>query len=183
MIYCAFIKQLWGGGKDCKWTMKMPDVCALFEKNGLKNCKVVTTSGNIIFDSNKKIAELNKITRGILETFYSARIDVFVKSREEIANICKDFPYTIEKGFYYNLFLLNIENYSQIIMEQFKKFSPLEDEEMFIKDNVCYWKIKKDQQFITSSSFYKQILKKDFKFNYTLRTIGTIKKVENSFLH
>lgn len=179
MLHCTFIKQI--GNGSCKWIMNMNDVCELFEKNGLKNCKSVINTGNFIFESDNNKIELDKIIQELLSNFYKQEIDVFTKSQQEVINIYevfwKVFP-QIDKNFSYNIFIINIKDYGDVIIDQFNN-SQTENEEMILRNNICYWKTPK--HYSTKSEFYKKICRKNFKSNYTIRTIGTVEKLIKKF--
>ncbi|WNE41962.1 MAG: hypothetical protein AD073_000297 [Mycoplasmataceae bacterium] len=178
MLYCSFIKQI--GGGSCRWNMNMIDTCNLFEENGLKNCKSVINTGNFIFESDNKKIELDITIRELLNNFYKQEIDVFTQSKQEVINMYesffKIFP-QIDKNLCYNIFITNVKDYGDVIIEQFNN-SQTENEVMILKDNICYWKTPKHY---LKSDFYKKICRKNFKGNYTLRTIGTIEKVMKRF--
>ncbi|MDR3289751.1 MAG: DUF1697 domain-containing protein [Rickettsiales bacterium] len=50
MLYTTFIKQV----NFRKEFIRMPDVCEIFKNLGLESVVSVLTTGNIIFESNKK---------------------------------------------------------------------------------------------------------------------------------
>jgi hypothetical protein len=119
--------------------------------------------------------------RGLLSNFYEQEIDIFTQSQQDLVSIyeifTKIFP-QVDKEFRYNIFITSRKDYGNVIMEQFKN-SQTENEEMVLKNNICYWRAPK--YYLTKSEFYKNICKKNFKSNYTLRTIGTIEKVIKRF--
>lgn len=55
--FCAFLR-----GVNVKGTtMKMAEVCAVFEKAGMKDVSFVLASGNILFSSDKNKDELKTV--------------------------------------------------------------------------------------------------------------------------
>lgn len=182
MIYCTFVKQI--GGGSCKWIMDLKDVCKLFERNKLKNCKSIGNSGNFIYESDKSKIELDEIIQELLNNYYKQEIYVFTQTQQEVINIYKNFnkifpKYSLEtKDFIYNVFITNVKDYGNTIIKQFED-TEIENKHMFLKNNVCYWKCQRN--YTSTSKFYRKICKKEFKNNYTMRTIGTINRVVKRF--
>jgi uncharacterized protein (DUF1697 family) len=90
MRYAAFIRGINVGGKVL---IKMTDLKALCEKEGLANVKTILASGNVVFDSAKSAAAVEKRLEAMLQKRYQRPIGVFVRSIDELHEIDKLRPF------------------------------------------------------------------------------------------
>src|SRR5690606_33804040 len=87
--YCAFLR-----GVNVKGTnMKMAEVCAVFEKVGMEKVSSVLASGNILFSSEKKEAELKNDLEKAMSEYFKYEAFLFVKNEEGIGATVAIHPF------------------------------------------------------------------------------------------
>jgi uncharacterized protein (DUF1697 family) len=168
--YCAFIKQVRVHNKN----ISNREFCDLFEKCGMKNVSSVISSGNIIFESDKSKNIIQSKLDKSLREYFDYNINIFLKNYEEIQQMVEKMPF-VETSNHYICFLLCEGNFEQVLLEKFNITENLDDELGVAENGVFYWKIAKNVSI--SSKFYKIINSKKLAYNYTNRTVGTMKKV------
>lgn len=171
--YCAFLKQV----RFRKEFIKMSDIKALFKRIGFNNIESVLATGNIIFTSNNKTKnELHSFIKENLSKYYSFDIDVFIKDIKEIQDILNENPFEIKKEFYIQTFICNDkDNFEKVLINEFNKIEPIDKEKAIINSNKLYWYYEKETR--ANSSFLKLLSKNSLKHDFTIRTIGSMKKV------
>ncbi|WP_345988134.1 DUF1697 domain-containing protein [Chryseobacterium sp. Chry.R1] len=170
MKYCAFLR-----GVNVKGTnMKMADVCKVFEKAGMKNVSSILASGNIVFSSDKNVADLKKILEAAMSEHFSYDAFLFIRSGAEIENFWNGNPFEKNEDFHSYTFIGN-EGVETILMKEFELSSKAENEKGEIINDIFYWQVPKGNTL--DSSFGKILGKKSMKDQFTSRNINTFEKI------
>lgn len=172
MQYCAFLR-----GVNVKDTnMKMKDVCAVFEKEGMQKVQSVLASGNIIFESDTKAAVLKETLEAAMSKAYSYDAHLFLLNKERLETIKENNPFAENSDNHIYVFL-GAENIEKMLFDLFKKELPVKGEEATINKGYFYWQIPKGETL--GSPFSKVLGRKDLKDKITSRNLNTIEKVLN----
>lgn len=131
--YIAFLKQVYFRKKF----INMPELKEFFEKIGMKNVKIVFTSGNVIFDSKKDAVYLDKFISNKLKNHYMYEIDTFLKTKEEIKCIIDNNPFELKKN-YYNQSFICYNNFEKILFDEFLKLELIDNEKFELNNNLLY---------------------------------------------
>src|SRR5690554_5845803 len=168
--FCAFLR-----GVNVKGTtMKMAEVCAVFEKAGMKDVSFVLASGNILFLSDKNKDELKTVLEKAMSEHFNYDAFLFLKDRNEIEIICKNNPFEAHSEFHIYGFV-GISGIEKTLMTEFEKGKKAKDEEAKIVENNFYWKVAKGNTL--DSEFGKILSRKDLKSTFTSRNMNTFEKV------
>lgn len=88
--YVAFLRAINVGGH----IVKMDHLRQLFETLGFSNVETFIASGNVIFDSpSKSTKTLERKIESLLGETFGYRVDTFIRSTSELANIAKYTPF------------------------------------------------------------------------------------------
>jgi len=88
--YVAFLRAINVGGH----IVKMGHLRQLFEALGFSNVETFIASGNVVFDSpSKNTKTLERKIEGLLGETFGYRVDTFVRSTSELANIAQYKPF------------------------------------------------------------------------------------------
>lgn len=175
MKYCAFLR-----GVNVKGTnMKMADVCKVFKEAGMEEVTSVLASGNIVFSSGKKAAELKKILEKAMSHHFSYEAFLFIRSQEETETFWNGNPFTKNEDLHIYAFVGNpgVEN---TLMHEFESAAKTEDEKAEIVNGIFYWQVPKGNTL--DSTFGKILGKKSLKDQFTSRNINTFEKVIKKML-
>ena len=144
------------GGKR---KIRMADLKAMCEKIGLKNVQTYIQSGNLIFNSNRKNAELeNALEKAIAEKF-GYDVPVIVRRENELENSISNNPFIEKTAELKRLHLTFLKE--EPILENLEKtrtynYEPdqfkIEDKEVFI-----YCAGKYHESKLTNNFFEKQL--------------------------
>lgn len=168
--FCAFLR-----GVNVKGTtMKMAEVCSLFEKQGMKNVSSVLASGNILFASDKKENELKTLLEKAMSVSFDYEAFLFVKSEIEIKAIVGQNPFEPHPDFHIYGFV-GIDTIEKTLMQEFEKSTKMLGEEAQIVGSNFYWRVPKGSTL--DSDFGKILGRKNLKDCFTSRNINTFEKV------
>lgn len=168
--YCAFLR-----GVNVKGTnMKMADVCAVFEKAGMKNISSVLASGNILFSSGKPVETLKILLEKEMSAHFSYDAFMFLKSKHEVETILERNPFTPEEGFHIYGFV-GIDGVAEILQTEFEKSKKTAGEEAQVVTGNFYWKVPKGNTI--GSEFGKILGRKNLKDTFTSRNMNTFEKI------
>jgi len=174
MNFCAFLR-----GVNVKGTnMKMADVCKVFSDAGMENVSSVLASGNILFQSDKNVADLKKILEKVMSDHFSYDAFLFIKNEDEINDIFKNDPFSPIENFH-NYIFIGSEKVEEILLEEFEKSTKAEGEKGAIINNVFYWQVPKGQTL--DSTFGKILGRKSLKDKMTSRNVNTFEKIIKKF--
>ncbi|KMQ58929.1 hypothetical protein ACM40_18385 [Chryseobacterium sp. BLS98] len=170
MKYCAFLR-----GVNVKGTnMKMADVCQVFKEAGMQDVSSILASGNIVFSSDKKTADLKKILEKAMSDHFSYEAFLFIKSQEETQVFWNSVPFEKNNDLHTYAFVGNpgVEN---VLMAEFEAASKTENEKAVIVKDIFYWQVPKGNTL--DSSFGKVLGKKSLKDQFTSRNMNTFEKI------
>jgi uncharacterized protein (DUF1697 family) len=154
--------------------IKMTDLQLAFEKMGFTDVKTYLQTGNVVFQSDKTLAEIKPILeKGLSETFnYEAFVLLYPHNALE--NIIVQYPFArLETHHAYVIFIEN-----NAIFEELNTLShTLSEEANSIKagHGVLYWQVKKGDS--TDTPFSKILAKAKYKSSTTVRNIQTLEKM------
>ncbi len=170
--FCAFLR-----GVNVKGTaMKMAEVCAVFEKAGMKNVSSLLASGNMVFSSDKNAAELKEILEEAMRAYFSYEAFLFVKTRAEVEVIVRNNPFEVHPEFHIYGFA-GTEDIDTTLMEEFEKAAKAVGEEGRLVESHFYWRVPKGNTL--DSEFGKILGRKNLKDSFTSRNLNTFEKVLN----
>lgn len=157
----------------------MDDLKTCFENMGFDNVKTIFTSGNVIINSDKNEEYLKKKISTELVKYYSYNIDVFIRSLNNIERMINNNPFKLEKGYYNQVFICD-KDFEDILFDEFFRVNLIEKETFNKVNGILYWKYPKEIRF--SSNILKILSRSSLKHSFTIRTIGTLKKIYNQYL-
>lgn len=167
--FCAFLR-----GVNVKGTtMKMAEVCSVFEKSGMKNVSSILASGNILFSSGKSKNELKKLLEKTMSEYFSYDAFLFVKDKNDIETIFNKNPFTANPGFHIYGFI-GVDGIEKTLMTEFERSEKMKGEEAQITENNFYWKIPKGNTL--DSEFGKILGRKNLKNSFTSRNLNTFER-------
>lgn len=168
--FCAFLR-----GVNVKGTnMKMADVSSVFKQAGVKEVSSVLASGNIIFTSERKEAELKLVLEKAMSDHFSYDAFLFVINIEGVETIFNDNPFHADPDYHVYSFV-GIEGIENLLMSEFDKSKKAPGEAAQIIDSNFYWKVPKGNTL--ESEFGKILGRKNLKNSFTSRNINTFEKV------
>ncbi|BCU77085.1 DUF1697 domain-containing protein [Luteolibacter sp. LG18] len=92
--YVAFLRAINVGGRN----VKMDALKKIFEADGFKNVATFIASGNVLFDSKAKPEGLERKIEALLQKELGYRVDTFLRSVPELAEIAKANPFPDTEG-------------------------------------------------------------------------------------
>lgn len=170
MRFCVFLRGVNVNGTS----MKMADVCHVFEATGMQDVSSVLASGNILFSSELSASELKNHLEKAMSDHFQYHAFLFIKNKDEIECMLKDLPYQTNSGFHTYVFI-GEQNVETLLFNEFNKIKHSEGEMATVSGHNFYWQIPKG---ITLTSDFGKILgNKHYKNLVTSRNINTIQKV------
>jgi len=167
---CAFLRGV--NVNNRKVIMK--DVCKIFTDAGMNDVSSVLATGNIIFSSPLKNAELRTMLETVLSAHYSDKIDLFVKDLKDLRIVIENDPFCSSEEFHTYVFISE-KGTERDLEELFRNTVPVPDEEGVVSNGTFYWKVKKGDTL--TSGFSKILGRKDLRDKFTSRNINTIKRM------
>lgn len=170
MRYCAFLR-----GINVKGTsMKMADVCAVFQNAGTENVVSVLATGNILFDSEKNEKQLKTVLEKSMADHFDYEAFMFIRKADFVSHAVKNNPFTKSEEYHSYVFISSDEIVEKL-KNEFDKGRKSDGEAAKIVQKVFYWKIKKGETL--NSDFGKILGKKSLKDKITSRNINTFEKI------
>jgi uncharacterized protein (DUF1697 family) len=170
VTYCAFLRGVNVNGR----TMRMTDVRESFISVKAQKVVTVQASGNIIFTSTQSDATLKSLLQDVLSERYGFGVDLFVKSREEIATILAAVPFPTSTDRHIYAYICE-PGFESDLEREFAKVVPIENEKARSSGGYFFWQVPKGSTL--DASFSKTLGRKDLKDRFTSRNISTIAKV------
>lgn len=168
--FCAFLR-----GVNVKGTtMKMADVCVVFEKAGMENVSSVLASGNILFLASRTASALKVVLEKALSEHFSYEAFLFIKSRSELEVLIENQPFEVHPDFHIYGFV-GRPGIEKVLLEEFEKSGKAPGEQAQIVAGNFYWKGPKGNTL--QSEFGKILGRKNLKDSFTSRNINTFEKV------
>lgn len=174
MKFCAFLRGVNIGGKS----MKMADAVTVFEQAGMKNVTSVLATGNLIFSSESRAADLKVLLEKSLSDYFDYEAFIFLRTENEVKNMINKNPF--EKSAENHIYVfVTTPGTEKILMQEFEKGNKTENEKAEIADGNFYWQITKGNTL--DSDFGKILGKKALKDKLTSRNLNTFEKIINKF--
>jgi len=151
--------------------IKMPDLTLAFKEMGFDAVKTYLQTGNVVFESDKTMAEIKPILEnGLSETFHYEAF-VLLYDFDFLAELVAQYPH--ERDANHHAYVVFVDN--EIIFEELKSMAESTDEPILPGNRVIYWKVVKGESLETP--FSKIIAKAKYKKNTTVRNINTLEKI------
>jgi uncharacterized protein (DUF1697 family) len=168
--FCAFLR-----GVNVKGTtMKMAEVCQVFENVGMKEVSSILASGNILFSCDPSKSELKAILEKAMSDHFNYEAFLFVIDKGAVETLFSKNPFPANPNFQVYGFV-GIDGIEKTLMAAFEKAEKITGEEAKIVANNFYWKVPKGNTL--HSAFGKILGRKDLKAAFTSRNINTFEKV------
>ncbi len=165
--YIAFLRGINVGNIR----IKMPDLKMAFEKMGFQNVATYLQTGNVVFDSEKSIAEIKVILEKTLSETFHYQAFVLLYEFDALAEIIEKYPF--EKVESHHAYVIFVEE--NAVFEELLSISQGMDEEIAAGKTVLYWKVTKGESLTTP--FAKISAKAKYKSTTTVRNINTLEKM------
>jgi uncharacterized protein (DUF1697 family) len=166
--YIAFLRAINVGGTKI---IKMDDLRKMFESFGLSNVQTFIQSGNVIFETaNKSTTALEGKLEGQLEEALGYRVEVFLRTMDEISKIVKQNRFEPKETDTLHVAFLRKEP-SKSLMETLEKYNSPADEFAVLGREVYNLRHDRDKS-VFSNSFIEKIFGAA-----TTRNITTLRKI------
>ena len=170
--YIAFLRAINVGGAKI---IKMDHLRKMFESFGLENVQTYIQSGNVIFESrDKSITSLEVKLEKQLETALGYRVEVFLRTMDEISKIVKQNRFEPKETDTLHIAFLR-EQPAKAKAEALKPYNSLADEFAVIGREVYNLRHDRDKS-IFSNNFIEKIFGAA-----TTRNITTLRKIFEKF--
>jgi uncharacterized protein (DUF1697 family) len=169
--YIAFLRGINVGNIR----IKMTDLKSAFENMGFNEVKTYLQTGNVVFESEKALADIKPILeKGLTETFHYEAF-VLVYEFDVLSDIIAQYPFEREDD--YQAYAIFVEK-TAVIEELIQLSAHIGEESKWVKggNQVIYWKVKVGETLHTA--FAKIIAKAKYKSSTTTRNINTLEKME-----
>ena len=169
--HVAFLRAINVGGH----VVKMDQLRKLFEGMGLASVRTFIASGNVIFDSaTKSPKSLEEQVSRALETALGYKVDVFIRSAAEVADIAGQKVYKdaelAEGSLYVGLFPEPLSTSEQKIVASMQTAV----DTLRVKGREIYWHAGRN---FRDAEFSPAKLEKLLKKPATFRNVTTIRKI------
>ena len=167
--YIAFLRGINVGNIR----IKMSDLKTAFQNMDFQNVVTYLQTGNVVFDSEKNIAEIKVILEKRLSETFHYQAFVLLYQFDFLSEIVAKYPF--EKDEIHHAYVIFVEG--EAIFEELKNISQDIEEEIAIGNQVFYWKVTKGES--TDTPFSKILSKVKYKSSTTVRNINTLEKMLN----
>lgn len=168
--FCAFLR-----GVNVKGTsMKMEEVCAVFQKVGMEHVTSVLASGNILFTSDRNENELKPLLEKAMSDQFTYESFLFIKRKEEIQTIFNNNPFEIKPDYHIYVFV-GTDGIDCVLKDEFENINKAKGESALVIQNNFYWNLPKGKT--VGSEFGKILSKKRLKASFTSRNLNTFQKI------
>ena len=164
--YVAFLRAINVGGTKI---IKMDDLRKMFESFGLSGAQTFIQSGNVIFETKTSPTLETKLEKQ-LETALGYRVEVFVRSMDEIAKIVNQNRFEPKAQDTLHVVFLR-EKPAKAQVDALKKYDSRADEFAEIGREVYNLRLDRDKS-VFSNNFIEKIFGTD-----TTRNMTTLKKI------
>lgn len=171
----AFFRGINVGGK----TIKMAELCQLFEQMGLGQVRSLLASGNLIFQSEETPEALRTKIEKELLAHYKSPLYVFILEGKDIEKILEHNPFPSQKDLHCYIFICE-QGFAPELWEEFQSAPPAEAEKAQQVGDLFYWQVQKGSTLNTP--FSKVLSKKAFRDKCTSRNLNTIEKVQKELI-
>jgi len=165
--YIAFLRGINVGNIR----IKMPDLIVAFENMGFETVKTYLQTGNVVFNSDKTMAEIKLILENGLSETFDYEAFVLLYEFDFLADIITRYPHQRDEN--HHAYVIFVDN--EIIFEALTSMAKSINETITSGNQVIYWKVIKGESLATP--FSKIIAKTKYKKNTTVRNINTLEKM------
>jgi uncharacterized protein (DUF1697 family) len=154
--------------------IKMTDLKLAFEQLGFGQVKTYLQTGNVVFDSDKDLKDLQLVLEEKLSKTFDYEAFVLLYEFEVLKGIMAAYPF--ERDEEHHAYVIFIRH--KTILEELKILSKEvgeEAERISFGNNVCYWKVVRGES--TETLFSKIVAKAKYKNATTIRNINTLEKM------
>lgn len=167
--YVAFLRAINVGGH----TVKMDHLRRLFEELGFSNVETFIASGNVVFDSpSKNTKSLEKKIEGHLQKALGYRVDTFLRTTAELAEIATYKPFKDADG--HTLFIVFIADLPSAKIVQTLLACDTKADAFHSQGREVYWLCR--GKFL-DSEFSGAKLEKTLGMAATVRNANTIRRI------
>jgi uncharacterized protein (DUF1697 family) len=166
--YVAFLRGINVGGR----IIKMTELKACFEKAGFKDVSTLLQTGNVSFESDKKLPELKQQIQELLTKTFNYPAKVIIISTENLKKIINANPFEGAPADYHQ-YVIFFEG--DLAKDFAAEDLNLEDEEVKAGQGVAYWKVQKGKTL--QSSRGKLLTKTKYRNFNTNRNLNTLQKI------
>lgn len=174
MKYCAFLRGVNVNGTS----MKMAEVCSVFESVGMEQVTSVLASGNILFSSEKNPEIIKAELEKAMSAHFNYEAYVFLQNENEIADMISQNPFEADADFHTYIFVGQADIEKELL-DIFNKSSKSKDEKGQVVNSTFYWQVSKGNTL--ESQFGKVLGRKSLKDKLTSRNVNTFVKISNKF--
>lgn len=174
MKYCAFLRGVNVNGTS----MKMAEVCSVFESVGMEQVTSVLASGNILFSSEKNPEIIKAELEKAMSAHFSYEAYVFLRNENEIADMISQNPFEADADFHTYIFI-TLEGVKEELLQIFKNSEKAIGEKAVVVNGIFYWQVPKGNTL--QSAFGKVLGRKSLKDKLTSRNVNTFVKISNKF--
>jgi uncharacterized protein (DUF1697 family) len=171
--YIAFLRAINVGGR----TVKMDRLRELFEGLGFSNVETFIASGNVIFESpEQNTAALERRIEGHLQESLGYRVDTFVRSAQELADIAayQPFPAPALNADSTTLYISFLSDPPPPPAHEKALALQTPTDEFHIHERELYW-LRHGR--ISDSAISGTLLEKTVGMPATMRNVNTIKRI------
>jgi uncharacterized protein (DUF1697 family) len=168
--YIAFLRGVNVGGVN----LKMADVAAALAEAGFAGVQTVLASGNVVLESDSKVAAVRKKAEATLREAFGYDAWVLAYDRDAVAAISAAYPFAreVEGHHSYVTFVTD----AAILDELADLAADAPPEEKIERgEGVVYWQVPKSGTLVTTIG--KTMGRKRYKSSTTTRNLRTIEKV------
>lgn len=165
--YVAFLRAINVGGRN----VKMDALKKIFEHGGFRKVETLIASGNVLFDSTAAPDSLEKKIENLLQEELGYRVDTFIRSISELAEITRTNPFESLEG------TVHIAFTSLTIEPAFEKeiaFLGGSQDRFHVHGRDLYWYTPGRT---TDSPFSCAVLEKRLKRPATFRNLKTVRQL------
>ena len=170
--FIAFLRAVNVGGR----TVRMDELCTLFEALGFAEVETFIASGNVIFGSRARdMVALERKIEARLQQLLGYEVKTFVRSDAEVAAIAQYQPFDAARM--KSAAALNIAFLAEPLTgeaQQALHKLRTDIDEFHVRGREIYWLCRKKQ---SESTFSNAVLEKTLKLRATLRGMNTLLKL------
>jgi uncharacterized protein (DUF1697 family) len=168
--YIAFLRGINVGNIR----IKMTDLKAAFEDMGCQDVKTYLQTGNVVFNSTKKLNELKPLLEQGLSTTFNYKAYVLLYEYSELSSVMAGYPFDRDEA--HHAYVVFVEN-NAALTEIGNASNDLDSNIDLLKigEGVIYWKVKVGSTLDTP--FSKLLAKAKYKCCTTVRNLNTLEKM------
>ncbi len=168
--YCVFIRGINVNGRK----LAMHELKIALEKIKMEKVMTILATGNIILDASEEKKKLLPFLENYLTDYFNMELQLFIYTISEMKNILVSNPFAKDET-QQNYVILCRKEWLPEVAAIFLAKDSFQGESLQIVNNHCFWTVPK--RYTTKTFFAKQLTRKIYVTNYTMRNLNTIEKV------